>query len=183
MATPRVFISSTCYDLQEVRFQLKHFIEEFGYEPVLSEFGDIFYDPAMHVQDACLKEISRCNMFVLIIGNSYGSFFHRQRDPEAIPDSITLQEFRKAIEFDVVKFICINRFVKHDHENYHRALSKAVSKHFATQSVPPGGEIEAQAVVKRRFDDTYPFPQEAYRYVFYFLDIIRQLDTNNAIFT
>ena len=44
MAVPRVFISSTCYDLQEIRFQLRRFIQDIGYEPVMSEFGDIFYD-------------------------------------------------------------------------------------------------------------------------------------------
>ena len=49
MAIPRVFMSSTCYDLQEIRFQLRHFIEEIGYDPVMSEFGDIFYDLGQHV--------------------------------------------------------------------------------------------------------------------------------------
>ena len=50
MAAPRIFISSTCYDLQEIRFQLRRFIQDIGYEPVMSEFGDIFYDLGDHVQ-------------------------------------------------------------------------------------------------------------------------------------
>lgn len=40
MATPRIFVSSTCYDLQEIRFQLRSFIQEYGYEAVLSELND-----------------------------------------------------------------------------------------------------------------------------------------------
>ena len=44
MAIPRIFISATCYDLQEICFQLRRFIQEVGYDPVMSEFGDIFYD-------------------------------------------------------------------------------------------------------------------------------------------
>lgn len=68
MAVPRVFISSTCYDLQEIRFQLRRFIQDIGYEPVMSEFGDIFYDLGDHVQDACKEEINRSNIFVLVIG-------------------------------------------------------------------------------------------------------------------
>ena len=44
MAIPRIFISATCYDLQEIRFQLRRFIQEVGCDPVMSEFGDIFYD-------------------------------------------------------------------------------------------------------------------------------------------
>ena len=36
--------------------------------------------------------------------------------------------------------------------------------------------------LKRIFDDGYPFPQESYRYVFYFLEIIHSLGSNNAVF-
>lgn len=51
MAAPRVFVSSTCYDLQEVRYQLRTFIEDFGFIPVMSEYGDIFM---------IIKTYSRC---------------------------------------------------------------------------------------------------------------------------
>jgi hypothetical protein len=37
MAKPRVFISSTFYDLRHVRADLERFIKDMGYEPVLSE--------------------------------------------------------------------------------------------------------------------------------------------------
>ncbi len=42
MAVPRMFISSTCFDLHEVRRNIRDFISNFGYEPVMSEYGDIF---------------------------------------------------------------------------------------------------------------------------------------------
>lgn len=44
MSSPRIFVSSTCYDLQEIRVNLKEYLKSFGYEPILSEFNDIFYD-------------------------------------------------------------------------------------------------------------------------------------------
>lgn len=44
MPSPRVFISSTCYDLQEIRYHLRRFVSDMGYYLVMSEFGDIFYD-------------------------------------------------------------------------------------------------------------------------------------------
>ena len=72
MAAPRVFVSSTCYDLHEVRYQLRTFIEDFGFIPVMSEYGDIFYDYKKHVQDACKDEIEKSQLFILIIGNNYG---------------------------------------------------------------------------------------------------------------
>ena len=62
MATPRIFISSTCYDLQEIRFQLRKFVEDFGLEPVMSEFGDIFYNFDKHVQESCKDEIEKCDV-------------------------------------------------------------------------------------------------------------------------
>ena len=54
MAKPRIFVSSTCYDLKEIRSQIREFIIDYGYEPILSEFGDIFFDYGEHPQDSCL---------------------------------------------------------------------------------------------------------------------------------
>ncbi len=182
MATPRIFISSTCYDLQEIRFQLRRFIDEIGYEAVMSEFGDIFYDLGQHVQDACKEEISRCNVFVLVIGNNYGSIYHKHSEGFSIPDSVTLQEFRKALEVGVPKYIFINRFVQHDFENYRRALSKNIAKYFSENDVADEDVQKTKNHLKKKFDTGYPFPQDAYRYIFYFLDEIYNLDINNAVY-
>ena len=182
MAVPRVFISSTCYDLQEIRFQLRRFIEDFGYDPVMSEFGDIFYDLSQHVQDACKDEIAKSNIFVLIIGNNYGSLYYKHDENKGVPDSITLQEFKKALEVGIPKYIFINRFVQHDFENYKRALSKHIAKYFSENEVPDHKIDDTKKKLKEGYDSTYPFPQDAYKYVFYFLDILYSLDINNAIY-
>ena len=44
MVKPRIFVSSTYYDLKYIRNSLRNFIESFGYEAVLFEDGDIPYD-------------------------------------------------------------------------------------------------------------------------------------------
>ncbi len=182
MAFPRIFISSTCYDLQEIRFQLRHFIEDFGFEPVMSDFGDIFYDFDEHIQDACKDEIKKSNMFILIIGNNYGSIYHKHDSESLLPDSVTLQEFREALEIGIPKFIFINKFVQHDFENYRRSLSKKISKHFSETKIEDKKiEIEKNRV-RDKFHLTYPFPQDAYHYIFNFLEIIYQLEINNAIY-
>jgi hypothetical protein len=41
MARPRVFISSTFYDLKQVRSALEIFIKNIGYDPVLHERGAV----------------------------------------------------------------------------------------------------------------------------------------------
>lgn len=43
MATPKVFVSSTCYDLGETRESIIRFIPTFGFEPILSDHGDVFF--------------------------------------------------------------------------------------------------------------------------------------------
>lgn len=40
---PRIFISSTFYDLKYIREDLANFVRSYGYEPVLFEDGDIGY--------------------------------------------------------------------------------------------------------------------------------------------
>jgi len=39
MARPKVFVSSTFYDLKQIRADLEHFIREMGYDAVLHERG------------------------------------------------------------------------------------------------------------------------------------------------
>ena len=69
---PVVFVSSTCYDLKYIRENLKYFISNMGYESILSEDGDVYYDPREHTHDACISEVGNCQLFVLIIGGRYG---------------------------------------------------------------------------------------------------------------
>lgn len=160
MATPRIFISSTCYDLQEIRFQLRRFIEDIGYEPVMSEFGDIFYDLGQHVHDACKEEIYRSNIFILVVGNIYGSIYHKHSEGSQVPDSVTLQEFRKALDVGVSKYIFIHRFVQHDFENYRRALSKNIAKYFSSNDVADDNVHKMKNSLKKNFDNKYPFPKK-----------------------
>jgi len=181
MATPRVFVSSTCIDFQETRRQLRQFIIDHGFEPVMSEFHDIFYDFDTHVQDACKAEIDRCNLFILIVGNQYGSVYYKERANAPYPDSVTIQEFRKALETQIPKHIFIDKFVKHDYDNYTHARDDVFTKHFQTHEVEAKNIESVKQQLRQDFDGRYPFPQTQYKYIFYFLDLIHELETNNAI--
>jgi hypothetical protein len=103
MPAPRIFISSTCYDLKYIRENLRFFIRSLGYEPVLSEEGAIFYDPALHVADACTAEVPICQLFVLIIGGRYGSL-HKGK-------SITNAEYEVAVKAKLPIFALVERDV------------------------------------------------------------------------
>lgn len=105
MPAPRVFVSSTCYDLKYIRENLKFFIRTIGYEPVLSEEGSVYYDPALHAQDACLAEVPDCQMFLLIIGGRYGG---RYRGSEK---SITNAEYQAAVTAKTPIFALVEKTV------------------------------------------------------------------------
>lgn len=182
MPVPRIFVSSTCYDLQEIRYNLRDFIKGFAYEPVMSEFGDIFFDYNQHVQDSCINEIQKCQMYILIIGNNYGSTYYREQPNAKSFDSITLQEFKKSLELKLPKHIFINRFVNYDYKNYRRALDNKFKKYFDDNEVEEDVIISIKEKLRDELNSDYYFANEAYRHIFKFLDIIYELKSNNAIF-
>lgn len=105
MAIPKVFISSTCYDLKYIRENLLYFIENIGFEAILSEESRIFYNPMIHVQDSCLNEVRNCQIFVLIIGGRFGSKF---KETEY---SITNAEYKEAIKNKIPIFTLVEENV------------------------------------------------------------------------
>lgn len=114
MAIPRVFVSSTCYDLRYIRENVKFFIKSMGFDPVLSEEGSVFYDPTVHVQDACLAEVPNCQMFVLIIGGRFGSKYKNK------PESIVNQEYREATEKKIPVFAMVEQQVYAEYRVYQK---------------------------------------------------------------
>jgi hypothetical protein len=71
---PSVFVSSTCYDLAQVRQDLRLFIESLGMVPILSEFPSFPVDPNLDAIENCLARVKeKADIFVLIVGGKYGS--------------------------------------------------------------------------------------------------------------
>ena len=72
---PTIFISSTCYDLSQVRTDLKLFIDgQLGFESLLSETSSFPLAPDLNAVDNCLRAVrERADIFILIIGGRYGS--------------------------------------------------------------------------------------------------------------
>ena len=71
---PVVFVSSTCYDLKQVRVDIKDFLEEdYGFEAMLSEFDSFPIDPCKGTFENCLSNVDQyADVFVLIVGTRYG---------------------------------------------------------------------------------------------------------------
>lgn len=125
MARPRVFISSTYFDLKYVRASLDIFVQSLGYEAVLSEKGDIAYTPDRPLDISCYREAENSDIFVLIVGGRYGSeasegkkgkhasFFDRY-------ESITRKEYESAVRRDIPIYIFVEHGVYAEYLTYQR---------------------------------------------------------------
>lgn len=154
MASPRVFISSTCYDLKYIRENLRFFIRTIGYEPILSEDGDVFYNPRAHTHDACISEVSTCQIFVLIIGGRFGGKF---KDSEK---SITNMEYAEAVKLGIPIFALVENSVYSEHNVFNENKKK-------NKKIKPE-------------DIAYPSVDNVR--IFDFIDEVRKNVINNSIF-
>ncbi len=125
MACPRVFISSTCYDLADVRDNLIEFVKSFGFDTILSEKGDVFFHPDLHTHDACIKEIQNCQLFILIIGGRFGGNYIADTNK-----SIVNAEYNAAKELNIPVFTFVKNEVNEDHRVYIRNKENANSIFF-----------------------------------------------------
>lgn len=180
MAEMRVFISSTCYDLSLLRSQLRLFIRNMGYEPIMSDYEDVLYDPRIHTHTSCVDEVQNCDILVLIIGSRFGG----KATPEALNRinfdvlknetlsvdvlkereclSVTQLEVLKAIENAIPVYTFIDKRVWHDHALYEKNKVSGI----ADQIIFPSIE-----------------KQETAKYIFNFINFVRLRTRGNNIFT
>jgi len=113
MAKPRIFISSTFYDLRQVRADLDFFIEQMGYEPVRNEEGDIPYGKEEALEEYCYKEIKSIDILVCIIGGRFGS-----ESKSNSKSSITQMELKAALNEGKQVYTFIESNVLSEYETY-----------------------------------------------------------------
>ncbi|WP_180980275.1 DUF4062 domain-containing protein [Vibrio diazotrophicus] len=158
MATPKVFVSSTCYDLQEERAQLERFISNYGFQPILSEFSGVYYNPDEHTHESCVKEVNHCDLFVLIISGRFGG---KLKDGNG--ESITQAEYNEARRLKIPVFA----FVKSDvlaAQLYYKENLRTHDEQFAKKINYPAINKQNDAVD-----------------IFNFIQQVQRSQTNNAI--
>ncbi|WP_374950319.1 DUF4062 domain-containing protein [Mucilaginibacter sp.] len=96
----KIFVSSTCYDLTQIRADLFDFISSLGYQPILSEYPSFPIDPNKDTIENCIENVKSADLFILIIGNRYGSVVEHGK-------SITNTEYlyAKSVGIPVYTFI------------------------------------------------------------------------------
>lgn len=112
MAKPRIFVSSTFFDLKQVRAELENFLTEMGYEAVLFESAKIPYKPDNPVEESAYSEAESCDILVAIIGRRFGATSKFDKK------SITQNEIIRALDKDVPVFVFVDRDVLAELETY-----------------------------------------------------------------
>ena len=117
MAKPRIFISSTYYDLKHIRKGIQEFIHSLGYDSILFENGDIPFVHNEPLDKSCYKEVELSQILVLIIGGRYGSASSEEQAELSSKEldkhykhynSITKLEYETAKKKDIPIYIFID---------------------------------------------------------------------------
>lgn len=168
MSKIKVFVSSTCFDLENTRSRLHDFIESMGYEPICSDYNEVMYNPKEHTHESCVKKVDECDFFIYIIGGRFGgkaqpqvnSLLKNRNEYENETISITQAECMRAIQKKIPKYVFIKEDVYKDHKKYIDA-NKIVDS------------VTFESIEKKEYA----------KYIFDFYDFLRKRGTNNGFFS
>lgn len=92
MSQLKIFISSTCFDLSQIRQDLNDAIVQWGHKPLMSERISFPVNPVLSNEENCIRTVrDEADIFVLIIGSRYGYKVDSGK-------SITNIEYQTAVE-------------------------------------------------------------------------------------
>lgn len=108
-STPTVMVSSTFYDLSQLRRDLHAFIvDDLGYDPLLSEHKSFPIDPGVDTVENCRRRVERqADILVLIVGTRYGSI------DDKTDKSITNLEYLTAKAKSIPIYTFVDRQILH----------------------------------------------------------------------
>lgn len=102
----KIFVSSTVYGSESDLDQIHATLKGFGNDVVMSKEGTVYVPIGVSNEEACLRAVEECDLFLGIIFPRYGS-------------GITHKEFSKAIEIDKPRW-----FIAHHYVTFARDLLK-----------------------------------------------------------
>lgn len=179
MAKPKVFISSTCYDLGIVRSELRPFIQGFGFDPIMSDHSDVLFDPKQHTHDSCVKELGSSDILILMIGSRLGG--------QALPSAKALLKFNE-IEEEASSVSLIK--MKERLSITQLETLKAIEMGIPVYAFVQGDVLRDHLLYEKNKDseiiDRIEFPsiekKETASYIFEFINFIKRRSINNSIF-
>lgn len=98
-----LFVSSTCYDLAQVRENISYFCDSVGINALVSEQGAFPVDPSISTVENCLKVVrENADLFLLVVGGRYGSLNETGK-------SITNLEYLEAHSKQIPKYVFVKK--------------------------------------------------------------------------
>lgn len=98
-----IFVSSTCFDLSQIRVDLSEFINNSGHNAILSEFENFPISPDLNTIENCIKIVKEnADILILVVGNRYGNVIDNGK-------SITNNEFLVAKKKGIPIFCFIDK--------------------------------------------------------------------------
>ncbi len=106
---PTVMVSSTFYDLSQIRQDLYGFVaNDMGYEPLLSEHKSFPIDPDLDTVENCRRRVEeQADVLILVVGTRYGSI------DDKTDKSITNLEYLTAREKSIPIYTFVDRRILH----------------------------------------------------------------------
>lgn len=111
MSQLEIFISSTCYEMDNVRETLKNCIEQMGHKAIMCE--SMYYADGLTAEAACYENVKNCDLIVHIIGKHFGSPATNDK-----AYSVAQKELKTALEEKKPKIVLIPRDVQNDFTLY-----------------------------------------------------------------
>jgi Domain of unknown function (DUF4062) len=102
----KIFLSSTIYDLEDIRSGVSEELKKDGHEIIASDEGTVIIKSGKHSYDQCLDNVSSCDCLIAIIGGRFGGKY--SFDSER---SITEAEIEKAYEEGKSVFVFVRKTV------------------------------------------------------------------------
>lgn len=107
----KIFVSSTVYDFETVLRNIFITLDGFGYDVYMSKEGTIPLDSRLSNLVNCVRGVEECDIFLGIVRPLIGSGVLEKEGR-----SITAQEFDRAIELGMPRFILADKKVEFAHQ-------------------------------------------------------------------
>jgi hypothetical protein len=118
----KIFLSSTCYDLVDIRAELERFLKEKGHELLLSDRATFPVEIGIHRHDVCINNVQNSDLFILIVDGRFGAPYYKDSSL-----SITWAEFNEALRAgrNIIPFVREDIF--NERQSYHHNRKKGNS--------------------------------------------------------
>lgn len=156
-----IFISSTVYNLLDLRAELSEFLSNLGYHPQLSsESGFPDQTPKLSPWESCLPVLEKSFIMALIIDNRYGARLEWENyshliDGENISPTHGEYRFAKSVNKRVLVFV--RRHIMTYYQSYRELKSRVKKGEFKEKEIKP--KMEAFLPKGIQFD-VFPFLEE-----------------------